>query len=254
MIHIVTKSNQIVKDADILAEMKDQVQVEVSLVTLDEDNYELFERGTPNPKSRLKIIEELSHKGVFVRAMCMPVMRQHKLVEEGKSILPAYRHISSGQEAVIHKVGRDNAAKGIRYFFKTDGHTFDIDDIHEWEPVIVHDYSKPEEMKKVVYDLGAKAFKSKDLNYFYVDELLDADREGRTARAQKGRFEDPNVEVLEKSGEDVLDHQGNPIEVEVEDYSVAKREWIDGKPPMIRRRMMNYGYKDISNRDWVDCV
>ena len=86
MIHIVTKSNQIVKDADILAEMKDQVQVEVSLVTLDEDNYELFERGTPNPKSRLKIIEELSHKGVFVRAMCMPVMRQHKLVEEGKSI------------------------------------------------------------------------------------------------------------------------------------------------------------------------
>ena len=45
----------------------------------------------------------------------------------------------------------------------------------------------------------------------------------------------------------------NPIAVEVGDYSVAKRGWIDGKPPTIKRRM-NYGYKDISNRDWVDCV
>ena len=46
----------------------------------------------------------------------------------------------------------------------------------------------------------------------------------------------------------------NSIEVEVGDFSVAKREWIDGKPPTIRRRKMNYGYKDISNIDWVDCV
>ena len=254
MVHIVTKSNQIIKDVDLLAEMKDQVQIEVSLVTLDEDHYELFERGTPNPKSRLKIIEELSSKGVFVRAMCMPVMRQYKLEKEGTSTLPVYRHKPSDQEAAIHKVGRDNTEKGIRYFFKTDGHKFDIDDIIEWEPVTIHDYSQPEEMKKVVYDLGAQAFKSKDLNYFYVDELLDAHREGRPAKEQKGRFEDPNVEVLEKSGEGVLDQQGNPIEVEVGDFTVPQREWGGYRPPMIKRRMMNYGYKDISNRDWVDCV
>lgn len=142
----------------------------------------------------------------------------------------------------------------MRYFFKTDGRKFDVNDISEWEPVIVHDYSKPEEMRKVVYDLGAKAFKSKDLNYYYVDELLAASREGRPAKEQKGRFEDPSVELLERSGENVLDPFGNPVEVEVGDYNVAKRAWIDGLPPKTKRKKMNYGYSEISNRDWVDCV
>lgn len=152
------------------------------------------------------------------------------------------------------QVGRENTGNGVRYFFKSDGHKLDIEDISEWEPVIVHDYSKSEEMREVVYDLGAKAFKSKDLNYYYVDELLAANREGRPAKEQKGRFEDPNVELLEKSGEDLLDQAGNPVEVEVRDFNVAKREWIDGKPPTMKRKMMNYGYKEISNIDWVDCV
>jgi hypothetical protein len=186
--------------------------------------------------------------GVFVRAMCMPVMRQYKLVEEGKSVLPVYRHKSSGQEVAIHKVGRENTGKGVRYFFKTNRRKFDVSDISEWEPVIVRDYSKPEEMRKVVYDLGAKAFKSKDLNYYYVDELLAAVREGRSAKEQKGRFEDPNVELLERSGEDVLDQFGKPIEIEVGDYNEPKKKWIDGKPSTIKRRKMNYGYSEISNR------
>ena len=60
MIHVVTKSNKILDDADLLAEMKDQVQVEVSLVTLDTEHSKTFERGTPSPQSRLRIIEELS--------------------------------------------------------------------------------------------------------------------------------------------------------------------------------------------------
>ena len=254
MVHIVTKSNKILDDANLLVEMKDQVQVEVSLVTLDKEHSSLFERGTPNPQARLRIIEELSKKGIFVRAMCMPVIRKYKLAQEGSSTLPVYRQKSSGQEATVHKVGRDNSEKGMRYFFKTDGHKFDINDISEWEPVILEDYSKPEEMKPIVYDLGAKAFKSKDLNYYYVEELLQSIEEDRFPKEQKGRFEDPNIEVLEKSGEGVLDQQGNSIEVEVGDYNVAKREWIDGRPPKIKRRMMNYGYKEISNRDWVDCV
>ena len=254
MIHIVTKSDKILDDADLLAEMKDQVQVEVSLVTLDTEHSKVFERGTPSPQARLRIIEELSKRGIFVRAMCMPVIRRYKLVEEGTSMLPVYRHKPTGQEAAIHKVGRDNSPGGLRYFFRTDGHKFNIDDISDWEPVILEDYSKPEEMKRTVYDLGAKAFKSKDLNYYYVEELLASIEEGRFPKRQKGRFEDPNVELLERSGEDVLDQDGNPIEVEVGDYTVAKKEWIDGKPPRVRRRMMNYGYKEISNIDWVDCV
>ena len=254
MIHIVTKSSKILDDVDLLVEMKDQVQVEVSMVTLDKNNYKLFERGTPNPKSRLGIIEELSNKGVFVRAMCMPVIRQYKLVEEGKSLLQLYRHKSSGMEVPMSKKGQANSAGGVKYSFKKDGRRIKVDDISEWEPVILHDYSKPDEVRKVAYDLGAKAFKSKDLNYYYVDELFAADREGRAPREQKGKAEDPDVEVLEKSGEAVLDQAGNPIEVEVRDYTVKKRDWIDGMPPTIKREMMNYGYKEISNIDWVDCV
>jgi DNA repair photolyase len=67
MIHLMTKSNMILDDADLLAEMRNQVQVEISMSTLDDEGYRLFERGTPNPKSRLKIIEELSKRGTMIQ-------------------------------------------------------------------------------------------------------------------------------------------------------------------------------------------
>ena len=92
------------------------------------------------------------------------------------------------------------------------------------------------------------------INYYFVDELLAADREGRRAKEQKGKFEDPNVEFLERSGENVLDQARSPIEVEVGDYNMPKREWGGYRPPVIKRKVMNYGYKEISNIDWVDCV
>ena len=253
MIHLVTKSNMILEDIDLLEEMKDQVQVEVSLSTLDKEGYRLFERGTPNPKSRLKIVEELSKRGIFVRVMCMPVLRRYKMVRNGKGILPIYRNEEEGREVGMYKSGQENLNGGVKYYYKEKRKKIFVENIGEWKPVILHDYSQPEEMKKVVYDLGARAFKSKDLNYYYVDELLAADREGRDLKKQRGRFEDPDVEILEKSGEEVLGEEGNVMEVEVRDFYRGKKEgWASA--PRRKRRKMNFGYREISNIDWIDCV
>ena len=253
MVHLVTKSNMILRDIDLLEEMKNQVQVEVSLSTLDKEGYRLFERGTPNPKSRLKIVEELSKRGIFVRVMCMPVLRQYKMVGSGKTVLPVYKNRWDGREVGIYKSGQENLNGGVEYYYKEEKEKVLVEDIGDWEPVILHDFSRPEEMRRVVYGLGARAFKSKDLNYYYVDELLAAAREGRDLKKQKGRFEDPSVEILEKAGEEVLGEDGEMMEVEVRDFYIGKKEgW--GKAPVIKRRKMNFGYSEISNIDWVDCV
>src|ERR1022692_453534 len=67
MLHLVTKSPAILQYADLLAEMKSQVQVEVSFVTLDEKASRIFEQGTPSVAQRLNIVETLAGRGVFVR-------------------------------------------------------------------------------------------------------------------------------------------------------------------------------------------
>ena len=268
MVHLVTTSRGVLEDADLLAEMKHQVQIEVSLVTLDEDAAKLFERGTPAPGHRLQTIEELAKRDIFVRAMCMPVMRKYELERtvrtvkekeeerEVETILPVYRHRESGHKVAMHKVGREGSDRGMRYFFEEEDHTFDVD-IADWEPVVLHDYSKPEEMRQVVYDRGARAFKQKDLNYYYVEELVAAEQEGRDPVEHKGRFEDPSTELLEHSGEFVRDEQGQPVEVEVMESNPKKVGIValrDGTAPRLRRRKMDYGYRFHSDIDWVDCI
>jgi DNA repair photolyase len=254
MIHLLTKSDRILDDADLIVEMKHQIQIEISLVTLDDEAFRRFETGTPHPKARLAIIEEFAQRGVFVRAMCMPVLRKIKLTQEGSMVLPVYRNTGTGEEVGLHRVGRANKGNGLRYFYVSNGRKKQINDLAQWKPVILEDYSRPHDMKSVVYNLGAKAFKSKDLNYYYVEELLDSQAEGRAPLEQKGRFEDPAVEMLEKSGEAVVDENGNPIQVEVGDYSVPKKKWTSGRPPPIKRPVMDYGYRDISPINWIDSV
>jgi DNA repair photolyase len=101
MLHMVTKSPRILDWADLLSEMKHQVQVEVSFVTLNEEASRIFETGTPSVKQRLRIVEELAKKGVFVRMMMMPCMREYQLQD-----VAGVRHIVFKNASSAESVGK----------------------------------------------------------------------------------------------------------------------------------------------------
>ncbi len=72
MVHLVTKSHMILKHLDILTEMCNQVQVELTITTLSEARRKLLEGSAPSVKKRLEVIRRLSGAGIFMRVMCMP--------------------------------------------------------------------------------------------------------------------------------------------------------------------------------------
>ncbi len=78
MVHLITKSHLIIKHLDILAEMKNQVQVELTITTLCEERRKILEGSAPSVKRRLDVIRKLSAAGIFVRIMCMPLSVQQK--------------------------------------------------------------------------------------------------------------------------------------------------------------------------------
>ena len=98
MVHLITKSHLVKSHIDIIAKMKDQVQLELTITTLDENKVRLLETFAPSAKKRLKIISDFAEKGVFVRAMCMPAFGDEKEVNEIKKFC-----IEHGAKAFKHK-------------------------------------------------------------------------------------------------------------------------------------------------------
>ncbi len=72
MVHILTKSHLILNHLDILKDMKEQVQVEISFATYDDKISRSLEFYTPDVSKRLEVVEKLSDAGIFVRVMAMP--------------------------------------------------------------------------------------------------------------------------------------------------------------------------------------
>ncbi|WP_156635420.1 PA0069 family radical SAM protein [Methylobacterium sp. Leaf123] len=73
---IVTKSNLILRDRDLLAEMAAQnlVKVAISVTTLDPDLARRMEPRAPHPRKRLEAIRVLSEAGVPVMAIVAPII------------------------------------------------------------------------------------------------------------------------------------------------------------------------------------
>ena len=74
MVHLITKSHMVLKHLDIISAMKDQVQLEITITTLDEVRRRKLEGCAPSVIKRLKVMSEFASAGVFVRAMCMPLI------------------------------------------------------------------------------------------------------------------------------------------------------------------------------------
>ena len=73
---IVTKSNLVTRDIDILADMArdDLVKVAVSVTTLDPDLARRMEPRAPHPEKRLEAIERLSAAGIPVMVIAAPII------------------------------------------------------------------------------------------------------------------------------------------------------------------------------------
>ena len=72
MLHIVTKSPHILRHLPILSSMREMIQVEMTLICLDEGRRRSVESNPFTVNDRLEAIRELSKSGVFVRIMAMP--------------------------------------------------------------------------------------------------------------------------------------------------------------------------------------
>jgi DNA repair photolyase len=260
MLHMVTKSPAILQYADLLAEMKSQVQVEVSFVTLDEPAAKIFEQGSPSVAQRLKIVEELSGRGVFVRMMMMPVLKEYWLRTVGKNREIVFLNMATGKRLPGRKRcpqadGNSGAGEvrlelfdGKRWKPATPGET--------WVPALKKDWSNVAKAQAAWRNYGASAYKQKELNYYYVDELIRANRENRPPAPERSRSEDPTAEALIHSGETVKDKDGNDRLVSVQALHMPRKDWPKGSraAPVILRRMMDLGYHMHSKIDWVDCL
>lgn len=260
MLHIVTKSPKILDWADLLAEMKHQVQVEVSFVTLNEEASRIFETGTPSVRQRLRIVEELAKRGVFVRVMMMPCLREYQLEEIDGVRHIVFQHKSTGQRASGYKrvIERDGNAEGekvgLELFRNGKWAKLSVAESADWKPVIVRDWSELQTAQTQWQNWGAKAYKQKDMNYFYVDELIRAHEADRAPKPERGRVEDPTAECLIHSGESVKDEAGNPRTVEVFGFHKPKQDWGGPVVPKVTRNVMDYGYRHHSKLNWVDCI
>ena len=258
MVHLVTKSPAILNFADLLAEMREQVQVEVSFVTLDQRASRIFEQGTPSVAQRLKIVETLAGRGVFVRMMLMPVMREYSLQRVGDCREIVFEDAATGERRPGRKrQGRvdGNSAAGEVAVELHDGKRWQPAGAGAvWTPVVARDWSNLAQAQASWRNCGASAYKQKDLNYFYVDELRNAYRQGRAPRPERGRTEDPTAELLVHSGETARDKDGNDRLARVLAFHLPRKEWGGEKPPLIRRRVMDFGYAKHSKINWVDCI
>jgi len=87
MVHLVTKSHMILNHLDLITEMKDQVQIELTITTLDEAKARLLEGSAPSVKKRLQVIERFAKNDVFVRAMVMPFIGSETEADAVRQVL-----------------------------------------------------------------------------------------------------------------------------------------------------------------------
>jgi len=98
MVHLITKSHMVQKHIDIISAMRDQVQLEITITTLDESRRKQIECFAPSVRRRLEVMRKFADAGVFVRAMCMPLIGSRKDAEEIRAV--CFDH---GARAFKHK-------------------------------------------------------------------------------------------------------------------------------------------------------
>jgi hypothetical protein len=160
--------------------MRHMVQVELTMICLDEDKRRLLERYAPSNERRLDTIKTLADAGIFVRVMAMP---------------------------------------------------------------FVGTYEERDELMRVTFDHGARAFKSKGLNYFtYEDLLMD------NVVRRVGRNEQVEQELLINSGEPV----NGKARVLMPNFALPVKSIPQKWKELVKTNVdvARWGYSEMNEVDW----
>ena len=126
--HILTKSNMVLRDMDILSEMK-QPRVTISLTSINSRLSKIFEHDAPLPMIRLQTVEKLNEKGV----------------KSGVALIPWLPYIVEGEiENFIKTVKKHRADYVLHKYLELKGdqkHIF-FDVLKKYFPHLIKGYEK----------------------------------------------------------------------------------------------------------------
>jgi DNA repair photolyase len=97
MVHLLTKSHMVRRHLPVIQSMRDQLQLEITITTLDEERKRQLEGLAPSVRKRLSLVRDFSEAGVFVRLMCMPLIG------------------TRGDATEIRRVGFEHGAKAFKH-------------------------------------------------------------------------------------------------------------------------------------------
>lgn len=126
--HILTKSDLIIRDIDILKKINN-CKVTISIISLKKIVSEIFEKYVPSPKVRLKIIEKLTNEGI----------------NAGLAIIPVLPYITEEELEDIVKSAKTHSAFYLLYKYlelKGDQKMFFFKILKEFYPDLVEKYKK----------------------------------------------------------------------------------------------------------------
>ncbi len=90
--HILTKSNLVLRDIDILLKIENCI-VTISILSVDNSISNIFEKNLPSPKKRLETIKRLSKQGINAGVAVMPLLPfivNENIIEETIKSATAY--------------------------------------------------------------------------------------------------------------------------------------------------------------------
>jgi DNA repair photolyase len=75
-VHVITRSDLVAKDVDILKKISDNSKCYVSMIlnTIDKDISKIFEPNAPSPKKRLSVLSKMAELGIPTGVIVMPVI------------------------------------------------------------------------------------------------------------------------------------------------------------------------------------
>ncbi|MCK4365678.1 MAG: radical SAM protein [Thermoplasmatales archaeon] len=126
--HVLTKSDLVVRDIDILSEIEHSI-VTLSAASIKDPISKIFEKNVPLPKVRLKTIEKLTKNGI----------------KSGLAVLPVFPYIIETELDDIVSSAKNHNAQYLLYKhleLKGDQKSCFIDILKEFYPDLVRKYEK----------------------------------------------------------------------------------------------------------------
>lgn len=126
-VHIITKSNLVLRDSDILSEIsKTYAAVSFTITTTNNDLSKTIEPGAPASSERFRALQELSKMGIYCGVLLMPVLpfisdQQNNITEIVKQAK------GNGAQYIIGSMGMTLRDRQREYYYqKLDKHFQDL--------------------------------------------------------------------------------------------------------------------------------